>query len=257
MEAWIDFGRGPLFRLAFSLMVLGLLRVLVNTIIGVAEALRRNSDRIMAWREIGKQTLGWLFPAGRLWRKRPVYGTVSVLFHFGLLVAPLFLAAHVLLWARAVGFAWPAVPQKAADWLTLATIATGLGLFLGRLASANARALSRLQDYFWPVLLVIPFATGYICSNATIGPKPYQTMMLIHVYTADLIMLMIPFTKIAHCVLAPLSQLVTAVSWKFVPGAGDRVAATLGFAERPVWMEKARLGEAPTSAKEQKEVGVR
>ena len=30
--------------------------------------------------------------------------------------------------------------------------------------------------------------------------------MLLHVYSADLIMLLIPFTKIAHCVLAPLSQ---------------------------------------------------
>jgi len=257
VEAWINFGRGPLFRLAFALMLLGLLRVLVNTAIGVSGALRRNSDRIIPWREIVRQTLGWLFPVGRLWRKRPVYSTVSLLFHIGLLTVPLFLAAHVLLWARAVGFAWPALPQKAADWLTLITIATGLGLFLGRLASSNARALSRLQDYFWPVLLVIPFATGYICSNAAIGPKTYQTMMLLHVYSADLIMMMIPFTKIAHCVLAPLSQLVTAVSWKFVPGAGDRVTATLGLAERPGWMENARLGVTPVPAAEQKEVEVR
>ena len=27
METWIEFGRGPLFRFAFALMVLGLLRV--------------------------------------------------------------------------------------------------------------------------------------------------------------------------------------------------------------------------------------
>ena len=27
MESWIEFGRGPLFRIAFSLMLLGLLRV--------------------------------------------------------------------------------------------------------------------------------------------------------------------------------------------------------------------------------------
>jgi nitrate reductase gamma subunit len=252
VEAWINFGRGPLFRLAFSLLVLGLLRVLVNTIVGVSQALRRNPDRIVAWREIGKQTLGWLFPVGRLWRKRPVYGTASVLFHIGLLVVPLFLAAHVLLWARAVGFAWPALPQAAADWLTLLTVATGLGLFLGRLSSSNSRALSRLQDYFWPVLLAVPFATGYICSNAAIGPGTYQTTMLLHVYSADLIMMLIPFTKIAHCVLAPLSQLVTAVSWKFVPGAGDRVAATLGYGERPGWLERARLGEALAPAPEQK-----
>ena len=52
---------------------------------------------------------------------------------------------------------------------------------------------------------------------------------------------MIPFTKLAHCVLAPLSQAVTAVAWKFPPGAGDRVAATLGYADRPSWVPGARL----------------
>jgi nitrate reductase gamma subunit len=151
--------------------------------------------------------------------------------------------------------AWPTIPQKLADWLTLLTIATGLGLFCGRLLDPRARALSRRQDYFWPLLLVVPFATGYICSNAAIGPKTYQATMLLHVYAGDLIMLMMPFTKIAHCVLAPLSQLVTAVSWKFVPDAGDRVAATLGRGDRPSWMAKTRLGgEVAPPAPERKEV---
>ncbi len=68
--------------------------------------------------------------------------------------------------------------------------------------------------------------------------------MLLHVYAAALIMLLIPFTKIAHCVLTPLSQIVTAVAWKFPPGAGDRVAATLGYADCPSWLPKARLTKA-------------
>ena len=53
--------------------------------------------------------------------------------------------------------------------------------------------------------------------------------MLVHVYAGDLIMLMIPFTKIAHCVLMPLSQLVTSIAWKFPAGAGDRVAGDTGL----------------------------
>jgi hypothetical protein len=88
---------------------------------------------------------------------------------------------------------------------------------------------------------VIPFITGFLCTNVAIGPKTYQSLMLVHVYSANLIMLLIPFTKIAHCVLAPLSQVVTAIAWKFPAGAGDRVAATLGYADRPTWLPKARL----------------
>jgi nitrate reductase gamma subunit len=241
LEAWIEFGRGPLFRLSFAVMILGLLRVLILTLAGMIEAYRQNPDKLVPWKERARNTIAWLFPIRRLWTKRPVYGSASFLFHIGLILVPLFLAAHVLLWKQSVGFAWPSIPQKLADWLTLVVIVTGLGLFLGRLLHPGGRKISRHQDYMWLLLLVIPFATGYICSNAMVGPKTYQGVMLLHIYSADLILVMIPFTKIAHCVLAPLSQFVTGIAWKFPVGAGDRVAATLGYAERPCWVENPRL----------------
>jgi nitrate reductase gamma subunit len=244
VEFWIQFGRGPLFAVAFSLMVLGVARILVLTMVGVIEAYRRSWDRIVNWKEVGRQTVRWLVPVGRLWRSRPVYSTLSLLFHVGLLVVPLFAGAHVLLWRRWVGFAWKAMTQSAADVLTIVTLVAGAGLLLGRAASAAARSISRPQEYLWPLLLLVPFATGFACSHAAFSPKAYQSFMLLHVYTADLILALIPFTKIAHCVLTPLSQIVTAVAWKFPPGAGDRVAATLGYANCPSWVLKARLTKA-------------
>jgi len=240
VESWIEFGRGPLFRITFALMLLGLLRIFVLTLTGVAEAYSRNPDKIVNWREVVKQTIAWLFPIKRMWKQRPAYSMISLFFHVGLLLVPLFLAAHVLLWKRGAGFAWPAIPQRLANDLTVVVIGAGLGLVCGRLLSSGARKLSRRQDVAWPLLLILPFVTGYVCSNVAVGPKAYDTMMLVHVYSADLIMLLIPFTKIAHCVLAPLSQVVTAVAWKFPAGAGDRVAATLGYADRPTWVKESR-----------------
>ncbi len=241
MTAWLDFGRGPLFRLCFALMVLGLARILILTLLGILEAYGRNLDKIVPWKEIRNQTFAWLFPIGRLWKQRPIYSLASFLFHAGMIVIPLFLASHVLLWRYALGFGWPALRQGLANWLTLLVIFAGLGLFLGRLVDARARQVSRLQDFVWPLLIVIPFITGYIASNAVIGPRTYQQIMLVHIYAGNLIMLMIPFTKLAHCVLAPLSQLVTQVAWKFPAQAGDRVIETLGFANRPTWLLKSRM----------------
>jgi nitrate reductase gamma subunit len=250
VEAWIQFGRGPLFRLAFAVMALGLLRIVVLTVIGVVEAYRRNADKIVNWREVVRQTLAWLIPVRRLWRKRPLYSSVSLLFHVGLLLVPIFLAAHVLLWKRGTGFSWPALPQSAANILTLVVIASAAALFLGRVFDSRARTLSRPQDYAWPLLLAIPFATGYVCSNLTLSPKGYDALLFVHLYSAALIMLLMPFTKIAHCVLAPLSQVVTAIAWKFPAGAGDRVIATLGYADRPSWVEKPRR-ERPAQVDEE------
>ena len=257
MTAWIDFARGPLFRLCFALMVLGLLRVVLMTLLGVKEAYQRNSDKIVSWKEIRRQTLGWLFPVGRIWKQRPVYSVISFLFHAGMIVTPLFLVSHVLLWRKAVGFGWPALPQEVANWLALLVIVTGAGIFLGRVLHAGARRLSKFQDFVWPLLIITPFVTGYIASNAVISPRTYQEMMLLHIYTGDLILLMIPFTKLAHCVLSPLSQLVTGIAWKFPAGAGDRVAETLGFADRPTWVPKARLATEPDMAEPAKKGEIR
>jgi nitrate reductase gamma subunit len=244
MESWIEFARGPLFRLSFAIMVLGVLRLLWLTGVGIVEAYRRNSDRRLAYREIVRQTLEWAFPIRRVGRARPLYSIASVLFHVSLLLVPLLLYAHVLLWRRAIGFGWPVLSKRAADGLTLLMLAAAIGLFVGRLANRQSRALSRLQDYVWPLLLAVPFATGYACANLVLPPRGYQACMLLHLLSANTVMSLIPFTKIAHCVLQPLSQLVTALSWKFVPGAGDQVAATLGYSERPSWAEKARIGDS-------------
>jgi hypothetical protein len=246
VEAWIEFGRGPLFRLTFSLLVLGLARLVVLAAFGIVEAYRRSSDRVVPWGDVLRQTLGWLLPGGRLWSARPIYSAVAFVWHVGLLSVPLFLAAHVRLWRGSLGFGWPALPSGLANALTLLTIVGALVLFGARVLSRGSRALSRPQDHAWPLLLAVPFATGYLCANAPLGAKAYQLLMLAHVYSADLVMAMIPFTKAAHCILEPFSQVVTAVAWKFVPGAGARVAATLGYADHPTWVVGARSATAPS-----------
>jgi nitrate reductase gamma subunit len=249
MESWIEFGRGPLFRIAFALMLFGLLRALALAIYRFIEAHRNTADHQVAWKEVLRQTVAWLFPVRSLWKRRPFYSVLSILFHVGLIPVPLLLAAHVLLWRRSVGFAWPAMPQFLADWLTLLAIVTGLGLLLGRALHAGARSLSRFQDYLWPALLIVPFITGYCCVNLPLAPRTYQQLMLLHVYSANLIMALLPFTKMAHCILMPLSQAVTGVAWKFPAGAGDRVVETQGYSV-PVWHAQARL--AGTDAATQK-----
>lgn len=235
VDTWLDFARGPLFRLCLTLMVLGLLRVLFISLSGMAIALNRAGDRVVPWKDMWSKTIQWLFPVNRLWRTRPIYSSVSLLFHIGLILVPLFYSAHLLLFRESVGFAWPLqLPQQWAHMLTLLTIATGVLLYFGRLLDKRSRALSRRSDYIWPLLLIVPFITGYLCANSALSPAVYRATMLTHLLSANLILVLMPFSKIAHCVLMPLSQFVSAVGWKFPKGTGDRVAATLGKKEVPV-----------------------
>ena len=125
---------------------------------------------------------------------RPLYSLVSIFFHIGLIIVPLFLYAHVHLWKGALGFGWFALSQNVADILTLTTIAFGLLLFIGRVGSKNASFISRRQDYFWPLVLLVPFVTGYVCANLALAPGTYQVFMLVHILAGELIFVLIPFT---------------------------------------------------------------
>lgn len=234
MEGFLDFARGPLFRLTFAIMVLGLLRVLLLDLWGMAEAYYKAADKKIPWGLTISRTVEWLVPVKRLTNNRALYSIASILFHIGLILVPLFLFAHVALWEGSLGFGWWTLPKVWADWLTISTIAFGLALLIGRLSSRTARGLSRKQDYFWPILLIVPFVTGYICANMAVAPSTYRAFMLIHVLSGELIFVLLPFSKIAHCVLQPLSQFVSVIAWKFPAETDDDVAITLNKKGTPV-----------------------
>jgi nitrate reductase gamma subunit len=234
LEALLEFARGPLFRLTFAIMILGLARVLVLELVGIYEAYRKAGDKCIPWKLTIARTLQWLFPVKRVFNHRPLYSVMAILFHIGLIMVPIFLYAHVQLWKGSVGFGWFTLSAQWADILTLTTIIFGLGIFIGRVGSSRARALSRKQDYIWPLLLIVPFITGYFCVNVTLAPRVYDTLMLIHVLSAEIIFVALPFTKIAHCILQPFSQLVSTLAWKFPAAVDDDVCTTLNKKGAPV-----------------------
>ena len=234
MQELLDFARGPLFRLTFAVMTLGLARVLILDMWGAISAYRRAGDKKLAWGDAVVKTVSWLFPLKKVFTKRPIYSLFSILFHVGLLLVPVFFLGHIQLWKDSIGLAWWSIPEFWADLLTITTIVFGLALILGRIGSASARALSRKQDFVWIPLLIIPFLTGYACANITLSPGSYQIFMLLHVLSAEVIFIFIPFTKIAHCVLMPLSQFILALAWKFPARVDDEICATLKKKGAPV-----------------------
>jgi nitrate reductase gamma subunit len=234
MAALLEFVRGPLFRLCLAIMLLGLARILFLDILAVFKAYKKTGDKKMPWRLIISRTWEWIFPVKRLSNNFQVYSVLSILFHIGLILVPIFLFAHIQLWKESIGISWPALPYSWAFWLTISTIVFAVALFAGRLVIKQARMLSRKQDYLWLILLLIPFVTGFICANLNISPQSYQFFMLVHILSGELIFILIPFSKIAHCVLAPFSQVVSALAWKFPPETDDDISTTLNKKGAPV-----------------------
>jgi nitrate reductase gamma subunit len=215
-------------------MLLGLIRLVALTVYRAVLSYLAAGDKRLLWSVVRQRTLWWLFPFARFKRTRAAYSMVSFVFHVGLIIVPLFLFAHVYLWERGLGIWLPALPAWLADVLTIVTIVAALALFAGRVGSSVSRTISRAEDFAWPLVLVLPFVSGFLASHPTWCPIDYHVMLLIHILSAELIFVLIPFSKIAHCVLVPFSQLVSDLGWRFPASAGRDVAKALGKESVPI-----------------------
>jgi len=237
MEAWIDLARGPLFRVSLTICILGLGYRFATTLSGIAAAWRRAGDRELPLRTVATATLSWLFPAGLL-RSRPLYSTASVLFHVGIIGLPLLLAGHVVLlgpWLPGGLLAvWPTLAPSLADGLSIVTVLMLVGLLLGRVATPMTRSLSRGQDILILLVLLLVVGFGFLAANPGLSPADARLMLLYHILLGDLALALTPVSKIAHCVLFPLTQLVFEIGWHFPEATGRHVAIVLNKENEPV-----------------------
>ncbi len=233
MDRLLDWARGPLFWATFAFMILGLDRLVTLCVWDMVRVYRRAGDKVIPFRAVFRQTFQWLFPAGQL-KNRPVLGITSLVFHVALVMVPIFLAGHVVLWKRGLGISWPALPNGLADGLTFVAVGTALLLVAQRALARDTRRLSRFQDYFLPLFLAVPFASGYLVMHPVANPFPYESTLLVHVLSAEAVFVLIPLTKLSHCALLPGAQLASELAWHWPPDAGRRVAAALGKENEPV-----------------------
>jgi hypothetical protein len=236
MDTLIQIGRGPVFRFAVAIAVLGIARYVLLGVLGFRRARRRAGDGRVAIGALVLRSLQALSPARYLLGNRAAYTACSVAFHAGVLIVPVLAAGHLRLWARGLGIRslLPALPGAIADVLTVSTVITGALLLVGRAWNPASRSLSRVQDWALPALIVLAFTSGFLLAHPAATPLGSRSILLLHVATGDLLLLLTPFTKIAHCATLPFSQLVNEMAWRFVPGAGHEVTKTLGKEGQPI-----------------------
>jgi nitrate reductase gamma subunit len=227
MIEWLEWARGPAFVFSFTLMILGLTRNFLLTIWGVIKALMKAGDKKIPWKNVLTTSFEWIIPVKKL-KERVLYSLASIIFHLGLILVPVFLIEHVALWQRGIGMSWPTISQSLADGLTLITLLMIIALLIGRISNRTARALSRGQDFVLLILIALPFASGFLASHPALNPFSYHGTMLVHVLSANLIMCLIPFTKLSHGGIIPLTQIISEVGWHFPPHAGEQVRLSLG-----------------------------
>jgi nitrate reductase gamma subunit len=110
----------------------------------------------------------------------------------------LFLSQHIELFRAALGLSWPALSPA---WVTMAAvlaIAAMIALLVQRMIDPVKRLLSDFQDYLTWTLTFLPLLTGLLLKQS--GGAEYQNLLVLHIASVELLLLAIPFTKLAHMV---------------------------------------------------------
>jgi len=226
MPTWLEIAKGPIFGFTLAILVLGLGRLVILSVWGMITAIRRAGDRRMPYAQVTKDTLTWLLPINRLHRTRPVFSYASFALHLGVIFAGLFLSNHIAILQFHVGIAWPVIYRPILDGLTLIAIVGGTYLLLLRIYTRGPRSLSGTMDYILLLLILNIVVSGYLAGRPW-NPVPYDSLMLFHTLNGVVLLLLIPFTKIAHCVLYPLIRLSSEIAWHLTPQGGTDAIKTL------------------------------
>jgi nitrate reductase gamma subunit len=224
----LQLAEGPLFRCAFALLVLGLLRLALLSVSDAIGGYLTARDAGEFWRKAGQRGLALVSPAlvlgrARLGISRALFAyhiglnVASLVFRLGVLLVPTFMVAHVYLWERGLGISWPALPGRVADVLAGITIAAGVLAFLGRIYSPLMRRTEPVWTFFKPLILLAPFITGFLAMHPTWSPIDYHVMRFLHIVSACVVFILVPFTRLLAYLHTPLTQILPEAAWSPAP----------------------------------------
>ncbi len=230
MLDWLTLAKGPFFIFVLAFVTLKVLQMILLTAWDIWTAIRRSGDGHLPYRQIALQTITNLLPFNKINRSRAGYSIASVSLHLSILLVPLFLRNHLDILGDNIGFSWAAISKPVLDILTLVGILGISFLFLYRLYMVSSRRLSKTADYLILLLILGIFTSGYLAGRPW-NLIPYNSLMLFHTVCGMLFLLLIPYTKVSHCVLFPLIRLGTEAAWHFVPHSSNKPAPTLQSSE--------------------------
>ncbi|EGB16236.1 hypothetical protein DND132_3033 [Pseudodesulfovibrio mercurii] len=195
MTAFYAFVTGPLAWIAFGVFILGGIYRLVS-MYSQAKAKDGSSIAYMSWYYGLRSILVWMIPFKSMgWKSDPLMTVTTFIFHLCFLLVAVFLGAHVVMWNTAFGINLPSLPAQFGDIVSFVAL-LGCAVFAyRRLALPHVKGVTRCQDWFALILVALPFLTGVLAYHQ-VGPVLLMTTL--HVLSGELLLALIPFTRLSH-----------------------------------------------------------
>jgi nitrate reductase gamma subunit len=143
-----------------------------------------------------RSIIHWIIPfATTNWRRHPILTIITFAFHLCLLITPIFLLAHAVLWKNAWNVRWWTLPESLTDVMTLIVIIGCVFFFIRRLTLKEVRYLSTASDYVILAIVAAPFISGFLAYHQV---GNYRVMIILHIVSGTIMLMAVPFTRLIH-----------------------------------------------------------
>ncbi len=198
-----DLVRGPLVWIAFALFIFGSIYRLVSMYL-----LTKKEKVVFPYMDFKfgmRSIFHWIIPyASMNMRLRPFFTAMSFLFHIFLLLTPIFVFAHIVVWNQFWGISWWYFSDSVANIMTIIVVIIGIGLIFRRIADPNVRNISTYRDYVFILAVLSPFIFGILAYYHVFSSE--KLMETLHILSGCIWLGMIPFTRASHMLFFPFTR---------------------------------------------------
>jgi nitrate reductase gamma subunit len=220
-----DFVRGPLMWLSSIIFIFGIIYRTVQLFVltrkkeavsCTKKKIKKSSPKDYSSEEKKFELL--LAFQNSLLGKNPVMAIVSFIFHTCLFIAPIFAAGHALSLYESWGFSFITLPDNFIDLLTIIFLACILFFLMRRIVIPRVKSISTPYDYLLLFITAAPFITGFYAYHQYFD---YKTVITLHILAGELMLIVMPFTKLGHMVFFFFIRILIGNEYSF--GKGKRV----------------------------------
>ena len=198
-----DFVTGPLAWTAFIIFIGGS----IYRIVSMAKLAKQKDTVVYAYTDpfyALRSILHWIIPFGsENMKKNPAMTVVTFAFHISLLIAPIFLFAHIALVKESWDISWFYISDSIADIMTLIVIASCVFFLVRRQKLPEVKYLTTASDYILLAIVAAPFITGFWAYHQFPG---YTLMAILHILSGEVMLAAIPFTRLSHAIFFPFTR---------------------------------------------------
>jgi len=206
MDAIYRFLIGPLAWISFIVFIGGV----IFRLAAITRSAQKNDGVVLYYfnpKYALRSLLHWLVPFGTIsMRENPIFTAVSFVFHVCVLILPFFVLGHVVLLETFWSVSWWTLPDTLAHLMTLVVILC-LGYFAWRRRKLkDVQFVTDRSDFILLALVAAPFVFGFLAYQ---GWGSYRLMLVLHVLSAEILLMAFPFTRLIHMVFGVLTRAYT------------------------------------------------